>query len=300
MSPSNSQLPHLETFSKAAEFSSFTATAECLGITQASVSQRISALEKELGVALFRRQGGRVHLTEAGKKLYDFAQRILDLHKEARQEVTGKDIPISGELLLAASTIPGEHLMPEMLADFRNCYPGIQVRASEADSMDVVAQVEQGKVHLGLVGRKTDAPHLEFQHFASDEMILVVRPDHRWGKRKRVSLEKLCQEPLVVREPGSGSRWCLEQALSQRQMTLGDLQITLELGSNEAIKRAVLKGAGVAVLSVLAVENELDSGELHGVKLADLSLDRTMYVVWDKRRALPAAARIFLRFIEQR
>jgi DNA-binding transcriptional LysR family regulator len=106
------QLPYLETFSKAAELSSFTGAAKAVRLTQASVSQRVQALERALGAPLFKRQGGRVLLTEAGQKLYDYAQRILDLHRQARREITGREAPAGGELSLAASSIPGEHLLP--------------------------------------------------------------------------------------------------------------------------------------------------------------------------------------------
>src|SRR5438094_5517116 len=99
------ELPYLATFSKAAELSSFTGAAKALRLTQASVSQRVQALEETLGKSLFKRQGGRVLLTEVGQKLYDYAQRILDLHREARREIAGHDAPVGGELLLAASSI---------------------------------------------------------------------------------------------------------------------------------------------------------------------------------------------------
>src|SRR5581483_4600076 len=153
------QLPYLQTFSKVAELSSFTGTAKLLGVSQASVSQRVQHLEKQLGTALFKRQAGRVFLTEAGQKLYDYAQRILDLHRQACQEITGHAAPPQGELLLAASSIPGEHLLPVLLSHFGQKYPHIHVRASVSDSLDVIRQVERGEVSLGLLGRKTDAPN---------------------------------------------------------------------------------------------------------------------------------------------
>src|SRR5438876_42621 len=109
---STEPLPHLETFAEAAERGSFTAAARHLNITQAAVSQRVQALERELGVPLFRRTGGKVELTDAGRRLHDYARRILDLHHEARQEVTGIDAPVAGELAIAASSVPGEHLLP--------------------------------------------------------------------------------------------------------------------------------------------------------------------------------------------
>ncbi len=112
------QLPHLETFSKAAELSSFTGAAKALGLTQAAVSQRIQSLEQTLGKTVFQRRGGRVLLTETGQTLYSYAQRILDLHRQARREITGHDAQVTGELLIAASSIPGEHLLPSLLSLF--------------------------------------------------------------------------------------------------------------------------------------------------------------------------------------
>ena len=112
--PEDLQLPYLETFSKAAELTSFTGAAKALRLTQASVSQRIQSLERTLKKSLFKRQGGRVLLTEAGQRLYEYAQRILDLHRE----VAGHEAPVGGELLLVGSSIPGEHFLPTLLSAF--------------------------------------------------------------------------------------------------------------------------------------------------------------------------------------
>jgi DNA-binding transcriptional LysR family regulator len=293
------QLPRLGTFSKAAELSSFTAAAKALGLTQAAVSQRIQSLEKILDVPLFHRQGGRVLLTGAGQRLYDYAERILALHREARQEITSQQKPpISGNLSLGASTIPGEHLLPALLSIFHERFPRIQVKAEISDSMRVVAQVERGQVSLGLVGRKTDSPHLEYRHFATDRMVLVVPPNHPWNRRKKVSFKQLCKQPLVLREAGSGLRHCFEKELARSGKSLGDLQIALELGSNEAIKEAVLRGLGLAVLSSYAVAKELRAGQLVALKVTDLHCDREMFVVWDQRRVLSAPARTFRFFLE--
>jgi DNA-binding transcriptional LysR family regulator len=293
------RLPHLGTFSKAAELCSFTAAAKALRLTQAAVSQRIQALEKILNVPLFRRHGGRVLLTETGRRLYDFAQRILALHQQARQEIAGQQKPpISGDLSLGASTIPGEHLLPALLTIFHERFPRIQVKAEISDSTKVIAQVERGQVSLGLVGRKTDCPHLEFRHFATDRMVLVVPPGHSWSKRKHVTIKQLCKEPLVLRETGSGLRHCFEKELARLGKSVGDLQVALELGSNEAIKEAVLRGLGLAVLSTYAVEKELRAGQLVALKIADLHCDREMFIVWDRQRVLSPPARTFRFFLE--
>jgi DNA-binding transcriptional LysR family regulator len=292
------ELPHLRTFSKAAELCSFTAAAKALALTQAAVSQRIQGLEKTLGVPLFQRRGGRVLLTEAGQRLHDFAERIHALHQLARQEIAGQRQVLSGDLSLAASTIPGEHLLPALLSIFHRRFPAIQVKADISDSAKVMDQVEQGRVSLGLVGRKADSAHLEFRHFATDRMMLVVPPHHAWSKRKRVTFEQLCKQSLVLREAGSGIRHCFEKELARHNLSLRDLKIALELGSNEAVKEAVIQGLGVAVLSSYAVAKELKTGQLVALAVTDLHCDREMFVVWDRRRVLSAPAQTFRFFLE--
>lgn len=293
------QLPHLETFAKAAELGSFTGAAEALGLTQAAVSQRIRALEQALDTSLFRRAGGRVLLTDAGQRLYPFAQRVLLLHAEARQQVTGRKAPLTGELSLAASSVPGEHLLPALLASFHKKHPHIQVKMTVADTAAVLHQVEHGQVHVGLVGGQTDSPHLVFRPFACDRLVLVVPARHAWAKRKSVSIDQLLRQPLILREGGSGSRWCLERTLAKAGKKAKELQVALELGSNQAIKEAVLRGAGVAVLSELAVQKEVEFGRLRSLQVNGLAMEREMFVVWDQRRALPIPARLFLDFLEQ-
>jgi DNA-binding transcriptional LysR family regulator len=292
------QLPNLETFSKAAELSSFTGAAKVLRVTQASVSQRVQTLEKMLGTPLFKRQGGRVLLTEAGRKLYDYAQRILDLHQQARREITGLENPVGGELSLAASSIPGEHFLPALLSHFGQTHPHIRARAGVSDSMGVMAQVERGEVSLGLVGRKTDNPHLEFRYLATDHMVLVVPAGHALSRRKKASIKQLLHHPFILREAGSGLRHCFEKSLDKAGLSLADLRVVLELGSNEAIKEAVLRGVGVAILSTFAVQKELRAGQLNTLEVRELLCDRDMYVVRDRRRVLPLPARLFLLFLE--
>jgi DNA-binding transcriptional LysR family regulator len=289
-------LPYLETFAKVAELSSFTAAAKELGLTQAAVSQRVQSLEQALRTAVFDRHGGGTLLTDAGRRLLPFAQRILALHHEAVAEVTGQPLVLAGDLSLAASSIPGEHLLPAMLGEFRRLHPQIRVRVSVTDSRAAAQAVASGEAHLGLVGDKIDGPHLEFRPFATDEMVVILPPEHAWARRQRVPLERLAGEPLILREPGSGSRRCFEQALAQAGKTLGEFRIALELGSNEAIKEAVRRGLGVSVVSRQAAEKELQADQLHAVRLADLTLRRELYLVRDMRRALPTTAVAFMEF----
>jgi DNA-binding transcriptional LysR family regulator len=292
------QLPHLETFARAAELGGFTTAARELGLTQAAVSQRIQQLESVLDTSLFRRRGGRVVLSEAGQQLYSFARRILDLHDQARAALTGVRPTASGELILAASSIPGEHLLPRLLGEFRAQHPHIAVRMSVADTSIVLDLLERGKAHLGMVGGRQERAHLEYLSFCCDRMVLIVPASHPWRRRKRVSIAELAAHPLIQREHGSGSRLCLQRALAAAGRENVPLNVVMELGSNEAIKEAVQRGLGLAVLSRLAVGKELDAGQFHALSINGLQLDRELYIVRDRRRPLSSPAQLFLAFLE--
>lgn len=290
-------LPHLETFSEAAELGSFTGAAKKLGLTQAAISQRIQQLESTLGSPLFKRSSGRITLTAAGRKLHDYAHRIIDLHAEARSAVTGTPREITGELILAASSIPGEHILPALLAAFRSRYPKISVRLVITDSALVLRQIERGEAHLGFVGNKQDLPQFEYRPFACDRLVLVVSPRHKWRRRKRTTVAELVKQPLIQREHGSGSRVCLEVALSAAGYSSMPIEVSMELGSNEAIKQAVSQGLGVAVLSKLAVEQEVAAKRLHALEITGISLKRKLFAVRNLKQVLPTAAQLFLTFL---
>jgi LysR family transcriptional regulator, low CO2-responsive transcriptional regulator len=121
------------------------------------------------------------------------------LHREAIREIAGRESPLSGELSLAASSVPGEHLLPDLLAKFRDKHPYVQVRASITDTEQVIQLVEKGQVHLGLVGGKRECPHLEFRRFASDQLAVVVSAEHPWASNNRSS----CAKPAPAHAPAS-------------------------------------------------------------------------------------------------
>ena len=293
----NPELPHLETFAEAAERSSFTAAARALGLTQAAVSQRIAALERELGVPLFRRAAGKVELTDAGRRLHEYAHRVLALHREAREAVTGHRSPVEGELAIAASSIPGQHILPALLAAYGSKHPLIRVRAAISDSAAVIGQVGRGEVSVGLVGRRDDDPNLEYRHLADDRIVLVVPHGHALARKKAVTVDQLAAHPLVLREAGSGLRHCFEKALERSGRSLSDLRVVLELGNNEAIKEAVARGVGVAVPSTFAAHG-LDASRLRAVEVEGVGCDREMFVVTDRRRVLPIPARLFVNLLD--
>src|SRR5262249_9637550 len=163
-----------------------------------------------------------------------------------------------------------EHLLPVLLSAFRKKHPHIRVRAAVSDSMSVMAQIERGEASLGLVGRRADKPNLEVHFLASDRMVLVVPSGHPLAGHRQVTVRQICRQPLILREVGSGLRHCFEKALEKGGYTFADLQVAVELGSNEAIKEALLQGDGIAILSTHAIHKELDSGQLKALRIRDL------------------------------
>jgi DNA-binding transcriptional LysR family regulator len=166
-----------------------------------------------------------------------------------------------------------------------------------SDTAAVLRQVQHGDAHLGVTGGQGDVPDLEFRRLAADELALVVPAGHRWPRRRRIKVREFLDQPLVQREEGSGTRRCLEQALERVGIAPSRLRIALEVGSTEAVKGAVLGGAGAAILSRRAVEREVAAGELRSVPVEGLAFDRDIYMVRHKRRALPGAAELFLAFV---
>jgi DNA-binding transcriptional LysR family regulator len=292
------ELPHLSTFVRAAEQGSFTGTASVLGISQAAVSQRIAALEKELKISLFDRRGGGIALTEAGQRLYEYGRQILCLHEQARIDIAGFLPSVSGVLPIAASSVPGECFLPALLSAFHSRYPLVRVQASVSDSGSVLTEVERGKASLGLMGQKAEKQSLESRPIGSDSLVLIVPSRHPWATLQNITLDDLAREPLIVREAGSGSRCALEKSLVKAGAELSDLSVSLELGSNAGIKDAVKRGLGVAFLSRFCVQRELSAGELRTVPVRGLHLNRRFYLVYRRSRPLSPAASAFLHFLE--
>jgi DNA-binding transcriptional LysR family regulator len=251
-------------------------------------------LEGSLHTALFRREAGGIGLTEAGRKLEEYARRIVELHRGARRAIAGRRKEVAGDLLLAASSIPGEHVLPPILAAFRRAQPQVNVRLRVMDTEEVCRILEDDEADLGFTGDAPASRRLVFTPFADDDLGLVVPANHRLSRRRRVGWRDILRELLIMRERGSGSRRCLERALRRAGRKLDATTPTLEVGSNEAIKEAVLEGLGVSVLSRRTVHKEIVDGRLCLIPLAGVPLVRRLFIVRNRERRLTAAAREFL------
>ena len=289
----------LELFCKIADLKSFSRAAESVSLTQPTASGHIKNLEVEFGVRLFDRLGREVALTEAGKILYDSALRIIALCQEAQdamQEFAGAG---RGALRLGASSIPGDYLLPRVLGAFKKAYPETKISLKIEDSEVISRMVLEGAVELGIVGAKMDESRLMHEVFGTDELILVLPPDHAWAHQESVSVADLKTQPFLHREEGSGTRKILERRLAVMNFEPGELNTVVELGSNEGIREAVKAGIGISILSKLAVQSDLDAGLLAQISVEGVNLERELFLVRHKSRYRTPVCKRFQEFLRE-
>lgn len=292
------EMRYLQTFVIAAESQSFTRSAEILGLTQAAISQHVAALEKEIRTSLFDRGPRSVTLTDTGRRVYGHAKRILDLVDEIQQEAGQQPTEVSGIIKIACSTVPSEWLLPELLVRFRELYPEVRESVWVSDSAGAIHAVESGAAEVGLVGELPRAANLCAKSIAQDELTLVVPPGHEFALAKRIRPDELRGQSLIVREPGSGSRRCVEQALSKAGLTATDLTISMQVNSNDAIRAAVERGIGISFLSKRASQREIYDKRLIPVDVDGVQAARDLYLITVPQRLPTRAVRAFLDLID--
>lgn len=292
-------LRQLEIFTKVADLRSFSRAAEALSLTQSTVSEHVRALEDELGLRLLDRLGRGAAPTPAGQLLLSHARRLLALAREARQAMESFHGRMSGDLLIAASTIPGEYILPALIGRFKEKFPDISITLLIGDSQAAVDWVGDGKAELGVVGARLPHRGVTYRELMADEIVLALPAGHAWQGRERVSTEDLRTQPLLIRERGSGTRVALERALAEAHMDLGGFRIVGEMGSSQAIKQAVRANVGVSLISRRAIEEELTTGALSCVRVEDLPVARSFYLARHKERSRSPLAEAFRAFVEE-
>lgn len=260
-----------------------------MGISQPSASKRMSTLERRLGIALVDRTKRGSVLTPAGTVVMDWSRRVLDEVDGLLAGVAALRSQQDAELRVAASMTIAEYLAPGWIGELRRAeahlYVGLQVMNSAA----VTQLVSGGEVDLGFIESPSVPSELDHCRVAVDRLAVVVSPSHPWARRHHpVPPGELAAAPLVVREPGSGTRETLDGALERAGC--GPARPELDLGSTTAVRSAVVAGTGPAVLSVLALSADLAEGRLVEVAVEGLDLHRALYAVWPKGRRLAGPA----------
>jgi DNA-binding transcriptional LysR family regulator len=290
----------LAAFCAVVERRSFSQAAERLGVTQPAVSLQIRSLEQRLGRQLLDRSGRRVEPTEAGRRLYASAQRVLAAEEHLLEELDADDEgAITGTLELGASTGPGGTVVPLLLCEFQEQHPDMGVRLTVSDTQTVVDRVAARELELGIVGAGRRHRGVAFEPFFSDEVVLACPADHRIAG-KTVSLDDLKGKKLIVMQDGAGVRQVIEDELRKAGMRLRDLDARLELGLQESVRSAVLAGHGIAFISRLAIEADLAAGRIATARVRGLDPVREIFLARATGRSETRAARAFVAFAQGR
>ena len=288
----------LKVFCTVAETKSFSKTSEIIHLTQPAVSLQIQALEEKYETKLFDRSSSTVTLTSAGEILYKHAKEILTLYTSAEKAI-GKQIGlVKGSLSIGAGSNIGNFILPALITEFKRLHPKIKIYLLVNNSKRVIELLNAGNIDLGLVEGDVTRQKIMVKKLLSDELLLIVSPEHPWAKKKEVSISELPREPFILREPGSGTRQMIEKFLVRHGITLHDLKISAMLGSTEAIKDAVENGLGISIISRWAVRKEDRCGPLHLLNIKEEKMTRDFSLVMNKNSVSSNSLEEFVSFLK--
>lgn len=294
-------LKQLEAFVRVSERRSFSKAAKELFLTQPTVSAHISSLEKELDARLFVRNTKEVDLSEEGRKLYDYARQMVDLERKIEDVFHGGNKQEQQCITIAASTIPAQYLLPRILTKFNEKYPNEQFKISETDSAQVVEKVLNRTIDVGFTGTVLEKRHCAYIPFYKDELILIT-PNHekyRRFKAEDVVATWIVNEPLIMREEGSGTRKEAEKQLRKSGIDVSSLNIVASIENQETIKRSVENGMGISIISRLAAQKEIEQGALLGFDLPSGDRVRNINIVYNKGIRLSGVTERFIRTVRE-
>lgn len=277
-------------FVKVVERGSFSAAARDMGVSQPAVTMQVQGLEADLGVTLFDRSYRKVELTEAGRALLPHARRVLVDIEGARNDIARLAETVTGRLSLAASTTPGQYVLPRLLGRFLKLNPEVSVQLAVADTAEVVAAVISGEAHVGMVGAVIKGARAEFERLGSDDIVMICPKDHLFAEATSVTVEDVVSEPFIMREEGSGTRQIAEEALNASGIDPSELRVVTELGTGEAIVSAVEGDMGLGMVSAWVAEKALKLGTVATVPLEGFPVPRPFYLVTPRTTPTRAAA----------
>jgi DNA-binding transcriptional LysR family regulator len=281
-------LKQLRTFEAAARHLHFGRAAAELHLTQPAVSIQLGQLEHEVGLPLFEQMGRRMHLTRAGVLLLGHVRPILQQLREAEDAMGALKGSGGGELHIAATTT-AKYFAPRLLAAFRGAWPGLRVRLTVKNRQEVVDALAENAIDLALMGRPPRDLDTVALPFAEHPLAIIAAPDHPLAARRRLKLAQLAGETFLIRERDSGTRQAMERSFAAHGFQPRE---TIEIGSNETIKQAVMAGMGVSFLSLHTTGLELATGRLVVLPIAGMPVLRAWHVIHRERKQLspPAAA----------
>jgi DNA-binding transcriptional LysR family regulator len=273
----------LQVFHTVARLLSFTKAAETLHMTQPAVTFQVRQLEEYFNTRLFDRTHNRISLTEAGSLVYKYADRIFDLYNEMEHSVREMTGEISGALTIGASTTIAEYMLPSLLGDFKAKYPDVNIHLKVSNTDGIVSMVENNIIDLGVVEAPVGNKNLVVESCSPDQLVAIMPPGHPEAGRSNLTFIDLLKYPFICREEGSGTRDVIKEWLKGAEDCKEELNISMELGSPEAVKGAVEAGMGISVVSSATIQKELKLGTLVAINLKP-ALERPFSFVHQKQK----------------
>lgn len=289
----NATLRQLQLFEAIVRLGSFTRAAEELFLTQPTVSMQIKKLTDAIGLPLFEHVGRNVEPTEAGIELYKACSKVFDTLANLEMKFDDLKGMKRGRLRIAGITM-AKYLTPEILGEFSRLYPGIDLALKVTNRERVIERMLENKDDLYILGQMTDyETEVEMHPFSPNPLVVLAPRDHPLVGKKNIPLEAIAKEPFIMREPGSGIRDATLRTFAAKGL---QPRVRMELGSNEAIKHAIVGGLGLSVLSLHALTLDGADSPVAILDVEGFPIIRQWYIVYPKGKELSLIAKTFLEF----
>lgn len=264
----------LKAFYSVAKNLSFTRAAKELFVSQPAITKHINELERQYSVRLFDRTGGKIILTDAGRLLLEHCSRILDEYNRMEYDMNLLNERSSGHISIGASTTIAQYVLPQILAEFTERFPQIEVSLTNGNSLDIEKALINHDIDLGMVEGISHSAGLQYEPFLEDELVTIVKTSGSEPLPEEITIQDLCRLPLVIREQGSGTLEVIETELEKYGVKPQELNIRIRMGSTEAIKSFLRHSRSVGIVSVFSVREELARGIFRVIEVAGLSFNR--------------------------
>lgn len=261
-------IEQFEIFRTIAQVKSFTRAAKILNFTQPAISSQIKSLEQYYNVELFERGSSGVKLTEAGKKFYEYGEKILALFNEMESEIAKISGSTKEFIKVGASNSPGNYFLPSAIKIFKERNPNAYIRVNIAHSYEIIEALKERSLDIGVIeGDMSYGPEIERYKVSSNKLVLVAPAVSKWNKIRNISINELMSEPFITREEESTLRYLFNSYLKSIGYNLDDMNIVMEITNWEAMKEAVLRNVGLAIIPYPVVEREIKEGRLREITL---------------------------------
>jgi DNA-binding transcriptional LysR family regulator len=287
----------LKIFNTVARLLNFTKAAEELHMTQPAVTFQIRQLEEQFNTRLFDRTHNKVTLTDVGKQVYSYSDRILKLYEDMTHSITEMTGDVSGSVTLGASTTIAEYMLPLLIGEFKAKFPEVMINLRESNTEDIVNMVEDNDIDLGIVEGSVNNKNLIVEECKMDHLVVIMPNGHVLASQKKLRVEDFIAYPFISREHGSGTQEVITNYV-EKYGNGDSLNICFELSSPEAIKGAVEAGMGISIVSRATIIKELKLGTLTAVELKP-SLERPFSFVRQRYKFKSRAADQLLSFAQE-